>query len=499
MMMSLSLPRTWLARGRLLRQSTLALLRLDPDSRGERISATMRMVLRLAPLNIVTALALTGLYAARAGQPLLLLSALPVIGVVALAAAAFSRDRIARHWAPNADAADRAIHLFALAIGVAWFSLISAIDMTPLGEDRIGIACVNVAIICMGGTIFTLVPRAAVMFNTIVAARLGMDLVPLVSAPWLYVSAIATFALTLALMGLGQAQIFAERLRAGRDLAKLEGARLEEEQRVLADQRRQERDHEQQRAADQQRADAARREAMANHAQRFETSVMAVVDALGGAVGQLGGSTTKLAAIGNSGGEHVGAVRERAQTVATSMAAVQTAAAELRSAIGEISREVTVQVDETAAADAVSQRARSQTEALAESSRTVRGITDEIEQIARRTNTLALNALIEAAQSGEAGKGFAVVAAEVKALAAQTRAAAGGIAGHIAKMDNNADQLAVLVESIASNVGRIAVGVSDIAQAIDAQRRATDEIFASVDAATSGANTVQADLSALAD
>jgi hypothetical protein len=45
------------------------------------------------------------------------------------------------------------------------------------------------------------------------------------------------------------------------------------------------------------------------------------------------------------------------------------------------------------------------------------------ERIAKQTNFLALNATIEAARSGDAGRGFAVVAQEVKALAAQARAA----------------------------------------------------------------------------
>ena len=47
-----------------------------------------------------------------------------------------------------------------------------------------------------------------------------------------------------------------------------------------------------------------------------------------------------------------------------------------------------------------------------------------IENIARQTNLLSLNASIEATKAGEAGKGFEVVSGEIKALSDQSHEAA---------------------------------------------------------------------------
>lgn len=472
----------------------LAVIDVNGPSFADRIAVTMRAIEAIAAPNVISGLGLALFYAVRLGNPLLLLAGVPLAAVLVGGLLLLPGARLGRRQYDNLLAARNAMGIYAVAIGLAWFFLIWAIQAAPIGGDRVAMACLTVAVICAGGMIFALMPGAAVMFMTIVALRLAIDLAVLIGQPWVYTVATALFVTILSTLFLGQAELFAERTKAAINLQLLEKKRGEEgaaaaEERhrlIAAEQRR----HEAERAT----AEAERRMAMATHAARFETTVLAVVEQLGAVVAELGGSTARLSAAGAATRQRTSAVQHRADAVAQSMQAATQATKQMRAAIAEIGREVSGQVAATATAEAAAQLARDHAAALAGHSRTVSGIVATIESIAARTNILALNALIEAARSGTAGQGFAVVAGEVKALAMQTRQAAAEIGANIADMDRCAADAAESILAIGGNVSRIASGANDIAAAIVQQEKATDDIGASVDQASSGANAVGADL-----
>ncbi len=255
--------------------------------------------------------------------------------------------------------------------------------------------------------------------------------------------------------------------------------------------------------------DAAWRSEMQGVAQIFATRGIELVSTQTSAAARIEASSNSLSAISNRASEQVVVMSHAASGASEGVQTVAAAAGQLKSAINEISQQMSHAsamalgiTDETA-------HTRTVVTALLDTAQSISNIVRIIGGIAEQTNILALNAAIEAARAGSAGKGFAVVAAEVKKLAVETTRATAQIAGQIEQVQQAAGQASRSVDSIGSSVERMSHIAGSVAAAVEQQSAATSEIARSIEQlshaaqqVTSSINTVTkayAEVSMIAD
>ncbi len=113
------------------------------------------------------------------------------------------------------------------------------------------------------------------------------------------------------------------------------------------------------------------------------------------------------------------------------------------------------------------QRLRERMNAMRSNSRDIGEIVTLMDNIAFRTNVLALNASVEASKAGEAGRGFAVVAQEVRSLAQRGADSARRIGDIVARSTEDIETSGALAEETGRSLAEADAHVDLIHNAMD--------------------------------
>ena len=180
------------------------------------------------------------------------------------------------------------------------------------------------------------------------------------------------------------------------------------------------------------------------------------------------------------------------------VAIVATAADEMASSIGEISRQLVQTTEVVKLAVNEAHATNSGIKGLADAAQKIGDVVELIRTIAGQTNLLALNATIEAARAGESGRGFAVVASEVKSLAVQTAKATEEISSQILSVQASTGSAVDAIARITNRMQEIERYASAVAAAVEEQNAVTGEISHNVASAAHGTSDVVAVLDQVA-
>ena len=278
-----------------------------------------------------------------------------------------------------------------------------------------------------------------------------------------------------------------ERLdEAGRMARALEVFKLQAAERIKLAERNQQ---------EEVRARQAQHETASDVANRLQTRIGRLSEALAMSAGQLVTAASETVGRNETAGARTEEANRKVAETAETVATIAAATEQLTSSINEISGQVSKSAVITSQAVTDARRSDEIVKLLAEAAGRIGTVVGLISSIAEQTNLLALNASIEAARAGDAGRGFAVVANEVKSLANQTSKATGEIGSQITEMQRATEAAVTAISGISRTIEQISQITSGIATAVEEQGAATRQIADSVHHVSEQARDVSQNIS----
>lgn len=429
---------------------------------GEQVAATVAGVRWISWLSLGVTLGLTLLFWGASNRPALLGGEIAdtLVGLWAIT----RLPRVVRVEAAAEIA--RKLTVLALIHGSSWAILTSAMMNGADMHTAMFVTSLQVGMTAIGFVLYLNLPIAFLAFT-------GPVFVPLLMTfGWLDGRLLAMYPLMAAMLGIlcffavQQSRLFAASAAATAHLH----LAVAEQQAIRDAAERDAAEHRaaaaRQEAAGVRRAEEARGAAMIELAERFELSVVAMLDAQSAAMAGLDDTAGKLFEAVHASADAVAHASRRTYDTSGAIGTLATITSELVDSITAIRDQVEEHARLSARVQRMTAASTEQMTAMAEDASATRGIAAIIDTITAQTKLLALNAAIEAARAGDAGRGFAVVATEVKSLAQRAGEATG--------------QVAQQTDGIAARIGSTVAGIEDITTHFAGATRIAAAIAASI-------------------